>query len=428
MPGLTHDVPAWGYPFHAACWDLLLVTKNPYTGSFSERHLFNIFLSCNAERGLIDLGHEYGGLAYRFPELSELLPGEEQRLILSGTKTEYSENPVNIDKLAEILEECSAQPVVTDVCCVRGHEFGVRDPFSTLPLELLESILQLLPSQYILNFKLASRIAASTPLSASFWRSRFALGFEYEHIFEARQQSQRGLNWRHLYFSLRPLGNLPALMNRKRIWNLATLLRHLVETASSTPCYGKALQSLLEPKASNREHSAAEQWLTAERILIKSIDIFRTGACALRTTTITLPSQLYGICVSTVTIGHKSYIFGFRLLQVSGEDLFIGYIHPDREASVFFSPRQDILQPIHLSGFVLAMDYGGLRAISFITHTGQRSSWIGELKGIPKHHLISNRTEFLRVQARFDVGLCHNMRMDSNLYPGSENSFGFRAE
>lgn len=57
-----------------------------------------------------------------------------------------------------------------------------------------------------------------------------------------------------------------------------------------------------------------------------------------------------------------------------------------------------------ISVFYLAIDSRGVRALSILTSSGKRSTWVGEHDRIPKARLLLNLGDTLSLKAGFDVG------------------------
>lgn len=80
-----------------------------------------------------------------------------------------------------------------------------HDPFSTLPEEILQQIIQHIATPDLLSLRLASRPAAYVSrldnLPRGFWRSRFAPAFEMGFVLPVRVDQD--LDWRGMYFLTR---------------------------------------------------------------------------------------------------------------------------------------------------------------------------------------------------------------------------------
>ncbi|KAI9150387.1 hypothetical protein HJFPF1_10153 [Paramyrothecium foliicola] len=230
----TAQQPLWGYALHAGCWSLLEMN---YPRLQSEpaacvQALFDLCRSCPISAGAIDWGHDYGGLFRRKFNPHELLPGEDNGLQRSYIRGEVARsNPFHIPELPT-PNECSDTSRSLQI----GHQHHYRtpssanrgvDPFQQLPLEISTEILTLLPSVDAAALRLASRVFASAPLTNSFWRSRFYLGREFSYLYE--YASLKHVPARGLIDIVKSIQDLPAVINRRRVWSLASSLANLID-------------------------------------------------------------------------------------------------------------------------------------------------------------------------------------------------------
>ncbi|KAK4243320.1 hypothetical protein C7999DRAFT_18313 [Corynascus novoguineensis] len=82
---------------------------------------------------------------------------------------------------------------------------AAKDPFSSLPTEIVQHIIEHTPTSDLLNLRLASRavacISGPAHLPRSFWRSRFVPPFEMG--FALAERVDERLDWRAMYFLLK---------------------------------------------------------------------------------------------------------------------------------------------------------------------------------------------------------------------------------
>jgi hypothetical protein len=264
-----------------------------------------------------ELGHSYGGILKSRAEIAAHLPGEwlplnsyESDLLRdSSGRPFYEIDPYQIQGLDSLIHSGLSAPFQPEVTLYDAgpNKIPCPDIFAKLPLELRQMIFQLLPSPCVLRFKLASSVAAYSQLSGTFWASRFAEGFEFEHIFEVKAAIpiHTTRNWKQLYLNMCSMQDNPAIVNRARIFKLAKSLAHLKSVASNTICYGTPNQSLLEPHVSstvkgdyqleNESSGPSTQWRTASRALVPIEKRFNSGCRALRSRTITLRSPIVSV-------------------------------------------------------------------------------------------------------------------------------------
>ncbi|KAK6348808.1 hypothetical protein TWF730_009578 [Orbilia blumenaviensis] len=123
-------------------------------------------------------------------------------------------DPLKIPKLQAILDN---PPLISSSSHTLRHQFsqsqGPRDLFSKLPNEILDIVLCQLRSRDVTNLRLAVRSIAESPLTNSFFRSRFKDPHEMHFVYEsATARSVEGkIDWRHLYVSIKELLVSPAI-------------------------------------------------------------------------------------------------------------------------------------------------------------------------------------------------------------------------
>jgi hypothetical protein len=105
--------------------------------------------------------------------------------------------------------------------------------------------------------------------------------------------------------------------------------------------------------------------------------------------------------VSSICIGDRSYVTGFRLTQHGRDMLQFGYCLPEQETEIIWPGA--ILQIILLSGIEVALDSRGIRALRFFTSCGRCSSWVGEHQYCAKTRLPLDPLKTLK--GGFDVSV-----------------------
>ncbi|KAF4974940.1 hypothetical protein FZEAL_8203 [Fusarium zealandicum] len=387
--------PYWGFGFHAACWKLLTTLIEP--------NLTDLFYICFSMRvdvnGILDWGHEYGGAAYTH-HVPWGIPQLKRCAWFESPSEGFSCNPYDIPAIRSFLnlsvslgDGRDSIPVLSDRIKMDG------DNFKLLPPEILQDIVIRLSSEDVVHLRQSSPTFANLGLSEIFWASRFKRGHEYHHIFESSKS--RPISWRSLYLSMRFLAPVfPALVNRKRVWNLALHLESLLSQVSGISCQGHRLKSYYEPDG---DHDSLT-WHTAKRGIRGPTDAFTVGCRPLRTRVVRLPTglQVRDLWVSFVRMSSGSFISGLRFVGEDEESTSLGYIHHDHEIRVRF-PSHHYQTPYIISGWHLAIDLQGFRALAVLDGHGTLSYWAGEAGEIPKWCLTGPGQTVSAIKAEFDA-------------------------
>jgi hypothetical protein len=393
-PPLTPQ-PVWGFALHASCWSLLMMN---YPRLKSEpaacvQALFDLCRSQPISRGTIDWGHDYGGLFHRTSESHELLLGEDDELERTEPLPALSTyDPFHVSQLSAQIPTPSSLRGTQSVSrsCFNDQMPANRsvDPFHRLPLEIATEIIMLLSSTDVVSLRLASKTFARMTLLDCFWRSRFWPGREFSYLFE--YASLKHVPARELFDTVRSLQHHPAVSNRRRVWSLASFISNLAETRrASSPCGGVPCQSFFEPNANPDE----KKWLVAQGTISDAEKCFSytNGSRVLYNRLLSLGTLNTEGWVSSVNIGDKSYISGFRLIESGGKVLQFGYRQPRQEVQIHWPDNTP--QTISLSGVEVVLDSRGIRALRYSTSCGIFSSWVGEHEGLPKTRLVAIDTD-----------------------------------
>ncbi|KAF2808301.1 uncharacterized protein BDZ99DRAFT_391143 [Mytilinidion resinicola] len=386
---------AWGFPFHASCWDLMVKLLDQE--DMDKRCLFDILLSLPQQQGYLDWGHDYGRLLCTQVDVSLLLPGEER--VLGGLDYDnmprtstglpvYTFDPLAIPDLLALRSSCLKS--VDHEATARNSTTKIHtkpDSFRKLPVEIIQIILNTLQSRDVLHLKIASSVVAATPLPKSFWASRFLPGHEFEY------------SWKRFYLGVKNLLDDANLRNRWRISKLIFPLRNLLSKYSLSTCSGTPLQSFFEP---NEAPSNEGSWTSASRAVVDPEDFFTSGCRALRLRLIRLPDMLTAVFISFIDFGDNQYISGIRFQQHDKVDTCLGYIQRSHESILDSVCPMGNEGHLHISGFILAMDLRGIRGISLLT-IGGVSKWLGEHEGIPKKRLTIGAGRVQLLKAGFDA-------------------------
>ncbi|KAI8629601.1 hypothetical protein F5Y19DRAFT_484524 [Xylariaceae sp. FL1651] len=381
---------AWGFPFHCSCWELLKASSP--TGDVHMQSLFDLCRSFPIKLGALDFGHDYGGLYQReHPRFYPLppFPGEENPFSLrkldvdSAIFLSHNVDPLDTLSLLRIVEDQEpSREYLTPPKFIR-KTVTAYDPFGKLPIEILDYIFPYLSSADVLNFKISSRIIANIPLPDRFWHSRFCHGREFDYIFEFTRHSKHKGQWKKAFFLVQHLQHHPSLVNRKRIWGLATALHNLISRIGT--CHGSALRSWFEQDAP----SDSRTWVTASRGLKPYPVSFTEGSRSLYERFLALPEMLSSISVSVIDLFTGRYISGTQIRDINGNCWDLGYFQP--HSSIPFTTMR-------ILGLLLAEDQRGIRGIRVLSESGPPSEWIGEHQNIPQRRLVLPKT----------IGRCEN--------------------
>ncbi|EFR00462.1 hypothetical protein MGYG_03464 [Nannizzia gypsea CBS 118893] len=295
--------------------------------------------------GILHWGHDFGGLLEYSATLEPLFPGEEPLLsgrIAPGMQLPHERlhlaGPLSIPPLKQALNRCNGTRNNTKLpgsqTSCKDHECTSSRPdiFSSLPIEILHEIVLLLPSYDVLSLKLSSAVFATLVLPNAFWASRFEQGFEFDHVFEARQYREKQFDWKSLYLQVKWLQTDPYLGNRQRICNILLRLKTVLCAFSGVLLDGRPSRSFFEADAP--ADSVAYNY--AGGVLQMHSRSFLQGCRALWTRTAQISSNITRIYISFVTFNDTKHISGLQFCQESGEDVRLGYIFPQ----IFFSSSE----------------------------------------------------------------------------------------
>ncbi|KAJ3529224.1 hypothetical protein NM208_g9861 [Fusarium decemcellulare] len=416
----------WGFGFHSACWDLLTTLFRP-----DPTDLFYLCLSMPVmDAGIIDWGHEYGGaLSRKHTYRGQRFSRSTSDVFSHSNSDVFKCDPFNTAVVTQRFFRFSAI-MGSSQADFRSNSANYKtegDIFDRLPPELLQDIVIKLQSVDVVNLRKSSPAFAKLHLPEAFWASRFQRGHEYHHIFESSQS--RPSSWRALYLALRFFASdIPSLNNRKRVWDLALRLQALLAQVSGFPCHGQPLKSHYELDGQADTHS----WHTASRAgEMPEIDLSE-GPRPLRIRALHFETgiKVQDLWVSFVSINEATFVSGFRFVRLDGSTTCLGYIHSDAEVRVKFSDNRHE-QPYSISGWHLAIDPSGFRAIAAVTEDGTTSIWTGQADDSPKWRLAGPNEGISVVKAEFDalklVSLSRDVSPDTSFDKGLlwRNSFMF---
>lgn len=405
--------PFWGFGFHATCWQLMTTLFRP-----SLRDLFHACLSMHTSPdGLLDWGHEYGGAAqYAMSGISGSTLMLAPRFWTADPSCGLRLDPMNVPFIRHLMGTTVASDGDEDELDQVGNFCPADasqkyDPFRILPPEILQSLLTGLSSKDACILRLSSPAVASVGLSEAFWASRFSEGREYHFIFEA--WSTKPKSWKALYLGIQAtMHSCPNLVNRRRIWGVALLMRSLLRNLSLDSCAGHPLKCFFD--ATGDQDNLP--WLTASRCLQGPTDSFSKGCRALRCRMVNMEpwSGISKLFVSCVRLHNGIFLSGIRFQYHSGQETCLGYINPHCETAIPLSPSSQHAPGSAAPGFHLALDDTGIKGIAVLMGDGTLSSWVGEHRNVPKWRLADDRGNSISsLKGEFDVSSAYLLASSS---------------
>ncbi|GJN76254.1 hypothetical protein PLICBS_010366 [Purpureocillium lilacinum] len=411
----------WGFPFHASCWDIMVDIAGMGKEDEDLQALFEVLRSFPCPQAVMSWGHSYFGL-YRVTEDTEFLSPEDGRRLAYATYTSVDQDaqtPVEDYDAAEdghfagdVLEfaDLVAPSPATSPKPFRTDDVSGGGTLSLLPDEIFTDILLRLPSRDVRNVRIASRRAALMRLPDAFFHSRFVIGYELAHIWEAYdvKEHYRG-TWHTIYTNFKYLSDHPALINRKRVWRLARMVVGLVNQTVGLSCDGElASRPKTQSYVSELNNGAlgmacSSKWLEDQ----KRPFLVRTSGFLFRR--IYLPGKIRSVSACTVNVFGQNYLSGLRFEGEEGETKQIGYVRESALQTLEWSEFDDRSDGIVLFGLYLAHDEVGVRGIAAVTTDEELSAWIRDHVGIPKRRLVVGGTppmcpNWPRILARIDAG------------------------
>ncbi|WAO87550.1 F-box domain-containing protein [Fusarium falciforme] len=385
--------PLWGFPVHDPCWDLLCSTDARFQEPRTVQALFDLCMSHPTQNGVLNWGHNYGGLVGYDVDVEKLLPGEEVRLRgPDRVERSHQYNPMDLPMC--ITGSCDWLYIQAKGDSFRRYNADKDpkfrnpikgDPFGRLAPELLLDILFRLDSRSVANIRLASRVMVNLGLPEMFWFSRFWPGRECEHIFAKPAFGDAGPLWINIYDRVQLLWNYPSVKNRRRIWNLACQLRDWVILRLESPvCHGSLCKSFFHPDGANDD----KEWHMAESRVSPGTSIFSVGCRSLNYATATISGQISEVWASLITLNGKRYVSGLRISQPDAKSVQLGYRHPKHEVAFTWDSPLEPSDPF--VGFHVAMDNQGIRGLRMISAQGVSSRWNGDHEGVPKKSITCN--------------------------------------
>ncbi|KAI1815551.1 hypothetical protein GGS20DRAFT_542913 [Poronia punctata] len=378
VPDCEKETYAWGFLFHESCWKVLEQACMPQPVNL--KTLWRILLSVPHHRDVPYWGHLYSCRHSRYNVFDMplapvfILP----TLYFCPFEAPELSNLLATTRIA-VNTEASRDQEAPSIIPSQSTSTNVSDPFSRLPVELIEMILTFVATEDILPFRLSSRAVATVSLSQGFFRSRFWPDHEFGMLFDAfllKPADRAGIDWKALYLlsRTRRTKDLATLKerNRLRIWN--ETVRPLVLAMSQVSRLGGL-----------KGHVDGElDWFQDLKSLYKTSGSF-IGSVVFRplikhgTTLvhIRLPPRIEAIHVSMITCFGRKHIAGLAFTTECHEDIEIGYTLPGCEEPILVEAR--------LEGFHVTVDDFGIRSIAPYIRQGMPTEypdWAGEGAGL----------------------------------------------
>ncbi|EWC48676.1 hypothetical protein DRE_01898 [Drechslerella stenobrocha 248] len=224
-----------GFLFHAKCFEIFRILlpdrfkdraagrRAHYVKSEIQDRLWEILSSTRARLDSADIPSWDDGISPytesindgSFPSFAEQNTWSSARFLLDtkaycgkGMLPYIAADPLQIPKLQAILDD---PPLVSAVGCPPQRALslgrGPKDLFSRLPNEILDIIMCQLKSCDVTNLRLAVRSLAESPLTNSFFRSRFKEPHEMHFVYESTgvRSTEGKVDWEKLYLAIKAL-------------------------------------------------------------------------------------------------------------------------------------------------------------------------------------------------------------------------------
>ncbi|VUC30409.1 unnamed protein product [Clonostachys rosea] len=398
--------PFWGFALHCACLDLLWDLNPRMRSADAIQALFHICRSQPSLHGTMKWGHDYGGLFYWYPDVSDCLPGEELELkpFSASERNQPTHDPSDVT-IFDIEVDHGDSKAVNEAQEQQMSVVGTAtttDPFRLLPCELILCILNELPSSDVCSLRLASRMCASTTLSDTFWRSRFLPGYECPHLYSLVQRLSSPGKWRSTYMNAKRHKNSVAMDNRKRTWTLAYDISEMVEKSLSFTNIRVVDKSPTDAKRPTQA-SPGQTWKHVESAVCPLKSRFDDGSRALYEDSLAVESPIVKVSASLLSINEKIYVCGLELTQESGMVMTFGYYSSNNSGFI-------VQKPISLetfdsfAGFHVAVDARGIRGLRAVSISGNLSPWVGDYNDVPKKKIIFPEAESVHcIRGGFDA-------------------------
>ncbi|CAH0053514.1 unnamed protein product, partial [Clonostachys solani] len=344
-----------GFVFHAHCWCVLSMANGP--SPIPLQRLFDVCSSLPILGNTINWGHDYQGFSR-----SDDDPNDEWDYRFSGIFPEHGGFTVQLDPIHDSPSEvfnrhpnpAPAWPVRSVSNRRRNSE--ARDPFSSLPSELVLMIAARMETADVLKMRQATRAFYPLLHEQTFWKSRFGPGSERAWVFSvydvsqhswlfnsfSEQERRRWLehgawqpgDWRALWRQTRPGKTHPDLMNLKRVWELAEDILSILHLKM-----GPTKNTDPLPKVASQgywfNHKGHIQWQIERAMMTGDAYHFSHGCRELYSLHTVVKKSLCRLTFYFVESGASRYLAGIKMTDRSGDEQLMGYESP---TAVEFSP------------------------------------------------------------------------------------------
>ncbi|KAL5360408.1 hypothetical protein BJX96DRAFT_71020 [Aspergillus floccosus] len=216
------------FPFHLPCFELLLysIFSDMEFDHIDKKVLYNVMMDINPGRMRLEL--DYGDIEGP-DQFWRCQPGEEYCI---SHPTSLGEETQRF--LQDKLQHDTFRLPLSDVKIDARHM--VADPFSSLPVEVLFNILDMLPACSLLDFRKASATVCRATQANGYWKQRMSRVMDwFWELPDILQDHPSDLNIKAFYLWLDKkttpeFGMDPKFMglgNRRRIWGACQQLRNL---------------------------------------------------------------------------------------------------------------------------------------------------------------------------------------------------------
>ncbi|KAJ5096886.1 hypothetical protein N7456_007607 [Penicillium angulare] len=354
---------------HDLCWKLLEKASQPKMIPLERFIEICESLPLPLEIDCFHWGHTYGGI-YSFDTESSY-PWQCQLVNQPSDLEAFrsaTHNPYEIPEVKKLIAEPACEPVSSMI----DYEHEFIDCFGKLPWEIRESIANNLATHDALNLRESSRSFFPLLASSTFWASRFQPGAERAFLFE-KPNTAENRDWLSLYRQTSRKQSSPGLQNRMRIWHLIDHISQLLSLSLDEKWY-EASSPFSDEHESTLVDATAE---IAKPLASDGVDPnFQDGCRVSRRLYASIPHDLVAISFSFVDLEDYTYLTGLCFRSKNGRVVRIGYVSAHIELY-----EVEGLQC--LSGFVLAIDPRGIRAVQVVHSNGDRSQWFGSSKFTP---------------------------------------------
>ncbi|PWY81763.1 hypothetical protein BO94DRAFT_587470 [Aspergillus sclerotioniger CBS 115572] len=380
------DTGCWTFPFHAACWDILL-QRIPEAASNISRVatiLYNVFYCTPwSPDGFLQPGHDFEGAARfqdpRWNPVSTMKSRGYANLLASPSRLS------SLEGIVRPAEDRSAPSLV-----IRRFAM-IDDIFARLPVEVLVTVLTYLPSSSVACLRLASRSVACatnpTSLPQHFWKSRFLPSFEMGFALPTDTNGRQ--DWRDTYFTIKAALShdhaYDGLKSRRRIWKIVSVNAILIEQHMSDVVLCGHSCSRDDSLASQSDSDAVQRLSTrfvTTQLTTNTLGLLQSGSRNMFGRTMLVPVMKGAITLvefATVSFNSRVFISGFRFTL---DDAVAGN-QKTRCLGYTSYTMQPVASPSALErvvAFDLAICAGGLVGVRLVLQSGSgtnRTGWVG---------------------------------------------------